>query len=187
MIREFTLEPDEEIRWEGRPAPRCYTFRHWRHSCFGLLFLSICVYWQSLGLDMAEEYELFWLAWLPVPFLLMGLYLAVGHLLQARLEWNNVCYTITDRRLMAQRGLLSRRLDSLALQEITYFSLHHQGDQLGTIQIYKGEDRVLILHCVEHPRQAIELLEAAMDKGLSTSGDCSSQDVDCGTMSGVDS
>lgn len=187
MKRDFILEHDEKIRWEGRPAPRCYTFRHWRHSCFGLLFMSICAYWQFLGLDMAEEYALFWLAWLPVPFLLMGLYLTVGHLLQARLEWTHVCYVITDRRLIVQRGLLSRRIDSLKLQELTYFSLHRQGDQLGTVHVYKGEERLMLLHCIEYPHQATDLLEAAMGKDLARNEECSSQDVDCSEESGVDS
>ena len=144
MKREFVLGTDEVVRWEGRPAPRCYTFRHWRHSCFGLLFLAICLYWQILGADLAEEYDLFWLVWLPLPFLLIGFYLTFGHLLQARLEWTHVCYVITDSRLLAQRGVWSRRVESLELSAITYFSLHLQGDQLGTIKVYKDQERKLI-------------------------------------------
>lgn len=166
MRQGLALDDGEEIRWEGRPAPRCYTFRHWRHSLFGLFFLSVCTYWQVLGLEMAEEYELFWLAWLPSPFLLLGLYLTVGHLLQARLEWNHVYYALTDRRLLVQRGLLARRLESLELQEITYFILQLHGEQLGTLQIYKEQEKRMTLHCVEHPRQATGLIEKAMDKGL---------------------
>ncbi len=170
MRRELNLADGEEICWEARPAPRCYTFRHWRHSLFGLIFLSICIYWQILGLEMSEEYAIFWLAWLPLPFWLTGLYLAVGPLALARLEWNHVYYAVTDRRLLVQRGLLTRRVESLELQEITYFSLHLQGEQLGTLQIYQGQEKRMTLHCVEYPRQATDLLEKAMDKGLSPNG-----------------
>lgn len=162
MRRDVILAAGEELHWEGRPAPRCYTFRHWRHSLFGLFFFALCGYWQILGLDMAEEYQIFWLAWLPLPFLLMGFYLAVGHLIQARLEWNHVYYMVTDRRLLVQRGLLTRRMDALLLRDITYFSLHQHGEQLGTIQVHKGLEQQLTLHCVEHPRQATDLLEKAM-------------------------
>jgi hypothetical protein len=168
MRRQLALAIGEEIRWEGRPAPRCYTFRHWRHSLFGLIFLSICSYWQILGLEFSKEYEIVWLAWLPLPFLLMGLYLTVGHLFQARLEWNHVYYALTDRRLLTQRGLMTRRVEFLELHEITYFSLHFQGEQLGTLQVYKGQKKRLTLHCVEHPRQLTALLEEAMgDKASS--------------------
>ncbi len=113
MKQDLALDNNEEVCWEGRPAPRCYTFRHWRHSIFGLVFLVICCYWQFLGFEMAETYESILLAWLPLPFLLLGLYLSIGHLLQARLEWNRVYYAITDRRLLIQRGLLKLRIESL--------------------------------------------------------------------------
>ncbi len=162
MRQELVLDDNEEVRWEGRPAPRCYTFRHWRHSIFGLVFLAICSYWQFLGFEMAETYESIWLAWLPLPFLLLGLYLAIGHLLLARLEWNRVYYAITDRRLLVQRGLLKPHIESLGLSEITYFSLHRQGEQLGTLRVHKGKEKQLTLHCIEHPRQATALLETAM-------------------------
>jgi hypothetical protein len=166
MKQALALAVGEEIRWQGRPAPRCYTFRHWRHSIFGLVFLAICSYWQILGLEMAREYDLWWLAWLPLPFLLVGFYLAVGHLLQARLEWNHVHYVITDHRLLVKGGLLKRRCEVLQLSEITYFNLRHQGEQLGTLRVYKDKERVLTLHCLEYPRQATDLLEEAIKINL---------------------
>jgi hypothetical protein len=63
---------------------------------------------------------------------------------------------------MIQRGLLTRRIESLELQDITYFCLTPHGKQLGTLRIHKGEEKLLTLHCVEHPRQATDLLEKAM-------------------------
>jgi hypothetical protein len=161
----------ETICWEGRPAPRCYIFRHWRHALFGFIILAICGYWQVLGFEVAESYNSMWLAFLPLPFLLFGCYLSVGHLFQARLEWNHVRYMITDRRLLVQRGLLKRRVESLELRDITYFSLSHQGEHLGTLRVHKGLEQQLILHCVEYPRQATALLEVAMaakDTGVSS-------------------
>ena len=163
MSPDLVLAVGEKIRWEGRPAPRCYTFRHWRHSAFGLIFVLICSYWQVLGIDLSKEYESIWLAWLPAPFLFLGFCLSVGHLLQARLEWDHVYYAITDRRLLVKRGLFKRRIESLELSKITYFSLLRQGEQLGTIRVYEGKEMLLTLHCLEHPRLATDLLEEAMD------------------------
>ena len=152
------LEQGEKVRWEGRPAPRCYTFRHWKHSIFGLVFLLISVIWQFLGVKMAASYDIWWLAWLPVPFLFIGLYFSVGHLIQARLEWNNVYYAVTDRRLLVQRG----QVKSMALAEITYFKMEEKGEELGTFLVHKGEEMKLILHCIEHPQKLFKLLEDAM-------------------------
>jgi len=179
MRQDFILEADEELCWEGRPAPRCYTFRHWRHSIFGSFVLLICGYWQALGFEMSAEYEIPWLVWLPMPFLLFALHLTIGHLLQARLEWNHVYYAITDRRLLAQRGLLKQRTESLPLAEVTYFSLHQHGEQLGTLRVHKGKEKRLILHCIEYPRRATDLLEMAMGKDQSPSGECLTLEADC--------
>lgn len=171
MRWDLELDCGEGIRWEGRPAPRCYTFRNWRHSFFGLVLMPVCSFWQVSGLDFAKEYETLWLAWLPLPFLLLAIYLTIGHLLQARLEWNHVYYAITDRRLMMQRGLLTRRIVSLELKDVTYFSMLPHGEQLGTLQIYRGEEKRLTLHCIEHPRLLTDLLEVTMNKGKSPNGD----------------
>ncbi|MDH3545154.1 MAG: PH domain-containing protein, partial [Desulfuromonadales bacterium] len=123
------------------------------------VFLAICSCWQVLGFSLADEYELPWLVWLPLPFVLLGLYFSVGHLLQARLEWNRVYYAITDRRLLSQRGLWRLHTDEMKLEEVTYFSLHQQGAELGTLRVYQDKEKKLVLHCLEHPRKATDLLE----------------------------
>ena len=162
MIRTRFLEDGETVRWEARPAPRCYTFRHWRHSVFGLIFLAICSYWQVLGIAMADSYAVWWLAWLPLPFVITGLYFFVGHLVQARLEWNHLYYAITDRRVIVQRGLARPQSRFIELSELTYFRLHRQGEQLGTLRVHQGREQQLVLHCLEHPHRATELLEKAI-------------------------
>ncbi len=162
MIRTLCLEDGEIVRWEARPAPRCYTFRHWRHSVFGLIFLAICSYWQVLGIAMADSYAIRWLAWLPLPFVITGLYFFVGHLVQARLEWNHVYYAITDRRVIVQRGLARPYSSFIELSEVTYFRMHRQGEQLGTLRVHQGREQQLVLHCLEHPHRATELLEKAI-------------------------
>jgi hypothetical protein len=162
MKRNYRLTSGEVVRWEGRPAPRCYTFRHWRHSLFGCFFLALAGFWQYQGVEMASAYALPWLAWLPLPFVLLGVYFSAGHLVQARLEWNHVLYLITDRRLMVQRGLSASTITAMDLSAITYFSLHRHGDQLATLRVHQGQARRLVLHCLEHPQLAAALLEEAI-------------------------
>ena len=52
------LEPGETVRWEGRPAPRCYTFRNWKHSLVGLLLLILTGFWQVMSFGLARDYGL---------------------------------------------------------------------------------------------------------------------------------
>jgi hypothetical protein len=160
------LAVGESVLWEGRPAPRCYVFRNWRHSFFGVLLLLLSVFWLTVGLQLSAVYHSPLLAWVPVPFVLAGLYLALGHHLQARLEWEQVFYALTDRRLLVHRGLCRRRVASLLLAEVNCFQLRPLGEQLGTLRVSGGHPvRTLILCCIEHPRQLADRLEAVLAAG----------------------
>ena len=158
-----TLLSGESLQWEGRPAPRCYTFRQWRHALFGLVLTAICAVWAWLGVQQAAEQGWPWLAWVPLPFLGYALWLGCGQLFAARLEWSRVAYAITDRRLTLRRGLWRLREASLPLDRVTWFRLEPHGEELGTLQVRGGEgDPALLLHCIEYPRRATVLLEAAI-------------------------
>lgn len=157
------LETGEMVRWQGRPAPRCYTFRNWRHSLFGLLLLVLSVYWQIVGFELGRAYGYPLMGWIPLPFLLAAVYLSIGHLLLARLEWEKVFYAVTDRRVLVLRGVLKQRLLETPLETVTYFRIRPLGEELGTVRISADPSlRSLSLHCLEHPRRATDLLEAAM-------------------------
>lgn len=162
MDWQVFLESGEQLRWSGRPAPRCYTFRNWKHSLVGLLLLLIGIWWQVLGLQMASVYDLPVLAWLPLPVWLGGLLLAFGHLLKARIEWEHLYYAVTDRRLLCRRGK-SPRLEQLPLDAVSYFRMNPYSLLLGSLAVYAGSvDRRIEFKCIEHPRQVTDLLEASM-------------------------
>ncbi|PNU20877.1 hypothetical protein C2E25_04610 [Geothermobacter hydrogeniphilus] len=166
------LEAGESLRWEAKPAPRCYTFRNWKHSLFGLLLVVLAAWWESIGLQLAVVYDLPLLAWIPIPVWLIGLYLAFGHLLLARLEWEQVRYAVTDRRLLLRRGVRGDKWFSMPLDQVAYFCLQPHGEQLGSVLVISRDRQRLKLCCIEHPRMLTDLLEQAMrDSGVLCDGD----------------
>jgi hypothetical protein len=157
------LEEGETLRWEGRPAPRAFVFRNWVHSLFGGLLLAVAVYWQVLAARLAEAQQWPWLALAPIPFLLVGLYLAVGHLLLARLEWEKVFYAVSDRRLLARKGLFRPRLETFALADLARFRVKPIGPELATLRVFpRDSGSGLVFTAVEQPRPVIALLESAL-------------------------
>ena len=157
------LGADEAVRWEGRPAPRCFVFRNWRRSVFGILLLLFSVFWEMVGLQVGAIFDSRLIAWIFVPFVAAGLYLAIGHLLLARLEWANVFYAVTDRRLLVRRGFFRPRLESLPLSELTHFLMQPLGEELGTFRMTGGDrPRTVFFFCIEHPRRLSALLETAL-------------------------
>ena len=157
------LQADETLLWEGRPAPRCYTFRRWKHALFGAVLTLLCTVWLWMGVEQAAATGWSWLVLVPLPFLLYALWLAVGRLLAARLEWGNVACAVTDRRIIVRGGLLKVRETELLLAHVTWFRLQPHGEELGTLTARGGEgDPVLVLPCLEYPRRPAVLLEAAI-------------------------
>jgi hypothetical protein len=158
------LLPGETLQWEGRPAPRCFTFRNWRQALFGLVLTGFCAAWTWMGVEQAAEQGWPWLAWLPLPFLGYALWLAGGQLLAARLEWRNIAYAVTDRRVIARHGLFTPRQVELNLARVTWFRLQPQGEELGSLRVHgAADDPVLLMYCIEYPRRPASLLAAAIN------------------------
>ena len=151
------LQSGETLLWEGRPAPRCYTFRNWRHSLFGSVLLVIALWWQIIGLGLVDEYGL-WVACVPIPVVLLGLYLFVGHLLVARWRWNRIYYGMTDQHLM----ILDKNLHRMLRREMTWLRADYAGTHLATISVASSDGQIVRLYCIEHPETLIPLIEATI-------------------------
>lgn len=150
------LAPGEKIRWEGRPAPRCFTFRHWRRSLLGLVLLAF-----ALGLLLVFPRSGLRLSWLGTATSLAGLWLAVGLPVRARRQWEFLFYALTDRRLLVQQGS-RRRVESFPLDGMAFFQLQPLGGDLATVKIAGANGRPrLTLFCLEHPGSFTALLEEA--------------------------
>lgn len=157
------LVENETIVWQGKPAPRCYTFRNWAHSLFGLVLLVSCAVWLYVGINLEQEYQSAVYTWIPVPFLLASLYLIIGHLLVARLEWESVFYAVSDERLLVQNGLFRKRVASVPLKEIVWFRMTPISETLGTVSVRSAANKEpLVVKCIEHPRQLTDLLEKTL-------------------------
>ncbi|MDY0268117.1 hypothetical protein [Trichloromonas sp.] len=153
----------ENLTWEGRPAPRAFTFRNWVHSLFGVLLLAVAIYWQVIACGLAKAQPWPWPALIPVPFWLAGLYLAVGHLLLARLEWSRVGYAVTTQRLLIRRGLFRPHLESIPLASLCSFRVKPLGPELAHVRAVSAEGgAVLSFLAVEHPAALLTLLEEAL-------------------------
>jgi hypothetical protein len=162
------LQPGERLLWSGRPAPRAFTFRNWRSSIFGFLLLFLSIYWQLVGVQLRLVFGTPLLDYLPLPFMAVGLYYAVGQVFLARLEWERVFYALTDQRVLAIHGLLRWRIDYLPSAELNAVGSQPLGAQLATVQISAcTPPRRLTLYCLEHPDLLTRQLEERLvERGL---------------------
>ena len=169
MNWEAYREEGEELRWEGRPAPRCYTFRRWPHSLFGLLLLPLTLVWAWGGGALAAERDSLWWGLLPWLFVGIALWLLVGHLFWSRLVWGGLFFAVSDRRLLVVSRWPRPRITTLPLARVRWFRVQPRGRHLASVLVLaEGETRPTALPCLEHPDPLISLLETAVHRPAET-------------------
>jgi len=161
----------ELLVWQGRPAPRCFTFRHWGRSLFWLVIFVVAGVWQWVGWEIyADSGQTAW-AFVPLPLLVLALCLSIGRVVRARLEWEHVFYVLSAEKLRIQCGM-PRHIICFNLAELSYVRLdlynkngkngkNPQGELentgLGKIYLEFGS-RSVVLCCIEHAEGLFELL-----------------------------
>lgn len=152
----------EIICWEGRPAPRAFTFRNWRWSAVGVI---LCLSAVALEFVLSRAGNSLVSAAGPVVVAALGLlffWVAVGHLLIARLAWEMEFYALTDRRLLVESGLFRRTCSDLPLPELDTVSRHSLGVSLATVMVRRRDGgRPITLLCLEHPELLLDKLPGA--------------------------
>lgn len=118
------LQPDETVLWQGRPDQRAYIWQNYPGFIFGLFFLGFVVFWNAMvWFHMPEDGPgLLFRLW-GIPFLLVGLYITFGQLIQKSLEWPHVLYLVTNRRLVILSGRSGARQRSRFLDALTSIEL----------------------------------------------------------------
>lgn len=115
---EGILQPGERILWQGRPAAG---FRGAdlldKRTPFGLAVAGFALFWMATAAAMAGPGPFGWAFPLfGLPFLLIGLNMAVGQPLRDALRRRGTFYTLTDRAaFIATQGPGARRLDRYPL------------------------------------------------------------------------
>lgn len=127
---ESYLAPGEKILWRGKPQRRPFILRTWPLSVFGaLLVTSVAIF--LLVVLTTEAPDL--LAVYALPFVLAGLYMAVGHFAVTAREWANTEYMITENRVLIKHGVFSPTVTVYSLLGLPHTEIEMHGRDTGNI------------------------------------------------------
>jgi hypothetical protein len=167
----WPLADGETLLWQGRPAPRCYTFRNWKLSAAGTALFLACSFWMMLGIQLVEtsNYSLL-LVLITIPLVIATFFLGPGQLLLARWRWEKLFYAVTDQRILVRDGLLTEQFRAFARKEISGWQQRRFGENLVSIRILRGDEAPQILACLEHPQLLLKHLPPPQ-QGATSAGD----------------
>lgn len=168
---QWPLEDGELLLWQGRPAPRCYTFRNWKLAVAGTFLFFASSFWLMLAYElMVSEGYPWWLLLIPAPLVLLSLWFGPINLLLERMKWEKVFYALTDKRLLLRGGLFSARIKAIPLTDISDWKQRRYGEQLISLRLLIENQQPVDLHCLEHPVNLLGHLQREVKKPA-TEGD----------------
>ena len=147
------LGDGETILWQGRPAPRCYTFRLWKQALAGSILFLTSSFWLMLALQLIKDGHPFWLILLPMPLIAGSFVFGPVQILLARWRWPKIFYQLTDQRLILDPGQATH------INEILDVKVKKQGKDLASLRIEIADGEPLIIRCIEQPDRLFALLQ----------------------------
>ncbi len=156
---QWPLEDDESIVWQGRPAPRCYTFRHWLQATIGTILFLACSFWLMVGVQLVRsEGHSQWLILAPSLLVIGAFIVGPGQLIVSRWRWGKIFYLLTDQRLLVKNKLFGIKVLSFKRNDFKQFKRKEYGRNLLSLRLsFKGSSPV-VLECLEHADNFIHLL-----------------------------
>ena len=156
---EWPLTDGETLLWQGRPAPRCYTFRNWKLSAAGTVLFLACSFWMMLGVQLVESQNSSVLVVLvTIPLVVATFFLGPGQLLLARWRWEKLFYAVTNQRVLVRDGLLTEQFRTFPVTEISGWQQRSFGENLASIRLLRGDEAPQILACLEQPMLLVKHL-----------------------------
>ena len=146
------LQEGEQLLWQGRPAPRCYTFRHWLQALIGTILFLACSFWLMVGLQLVRHsgYSR-WLIAVPLLLVIGAFLIGPGQLLIARWRWGKIFYALTDRRLLVRGSLFGQGVRSYPLDAYRQVKRKRYGKDLVSLRLLFRDHPAAVLECLEHP------------------------------------
>ncbi len=155
----WALTDNETILWQGRPAPRCYTFRHWLQAAIGTILFLACSFWLMVGVQLIYyQGHSWWLA--VVPFLLTvgAFFIGPGQLALARLRWEEIYYALTDQRLLVRNKLVFCKSKVYPMGDFKKYKQKKYGHNLLSLKMFFHDVPPVTLECLEHPELLLKHL-----------------------------
>ncbi len=156
---QWSLAEGETLLWQGRPAPRCYTFRHWLQATIGTILFLACSFWLMVGVQLVRAHgysQLLIIA--PLLLVVAAFFVGPGQLILARWRWEKIFYALTDQRLLVRNRLFGSKTLTYQLSDFKHFKQKKYGQQLLSLRMSFNGSAPIVLECLEFPDNFLNLL-----------------------------
>lgn len=118
------LNQDERVIWQGQPQYLPYILSSIPAMIFGLIWTSVSgfILFTFINSHLGQG-SIFFELFIGL-FVFFGLYMLIGVPIYNALVYKNIWYTITDKRLIMQKGLVGRDFDFVDFDKVESASVN---------------------------------------------------------------
>lgn len=158
------LSGKEQILWASRPKQGVQLRTADKYMIpFSLLWCATVVLWEWFTLGMGELGTT--MAWLGIPFMLIGLYLLLGRFFMDAFTRRHTFYAISPKKILVKTGKWNISTDIFPLKTILRITLEKKGDGSGTLRCYDAATGIIVqMEMIQEIERVANLIEAARTK-----------------------
>lgn len=157
----------EELLWEGKPKKLCFVLRSFGKllpaSILFLIFVSFFIGVMATTEEMAQVR----------PFLivffslhLLPVWKCIGKLISSNLEYKNVIYAMTNRRIVLRSGVVGLDFDGADYSDISHVRVDVSPLErmfgVGTLMVTTTSGRVFLLSAIPDPYETYKRINKVL-------------------------
>lgn len=125
------INKGDKILWTGKPEEGfSFSSEDIFLIPFSLFFLGFSIFWMWGASQGSTFFALF-----GIPFLLVGLYMAIGRFFFDSMRKKNTFYGITENQILIVSGVRNKKVDILNISDIKAFYFTENKNKVGTITL----------------------------------------------------
>lgn len=148
----------ENVLWQGTPDKFCYIWRKvGKLLPVAIIWLLFDGFFIGTTLATGAAKEIGWFLVIFFAFHLLPVWKVIGSLLKARLEYKNIVYAVTDKRVIIRTGLVGLDFENINYTDISNVradvSVIERFRNVGSVFITTASGNVICLAAVQEPYQ----------------------------------
>lgn len=148
----------EQVLWQGTPDKFCYVWRKvGKLLPFAIIWLLFDGFFIGMTLATGAAKEIWWFLVIFFGFHLLPVWKVFGSLIKSRLEYKNIVYAVTDKRVIVRTGLIGLDFENINYTDISNVradvSVIEKLRNVGSVFITTASGSTICLASIQEPYQ----------------------------------
>ncbi len=150
------LFESENVLWQGKPDKFCYLWRSFGKMLpAAIIWLLFDGFFIGTMISSGAAKDMWWFMIIFFGIHLLPVWKVIGSIIKARLEYKNVIYAVTDRRVIARNGVIGLDFENINYTDISNIrvdvTIFEKIRNVGSVFISTSSGNSVCFYSIEEP------------------------------------